>query len=153
MDRKVVRAFRQLRETGRFVCGLVPWLGFRQTSIAYDRPDRFAGATKYHFRQLFRLALDAISGFSIVPLRLASMLGLAVTAIGFALAVIIAIQKWFFHLPSAGYALTTAGLFFLGGVQMVLFGVIGEYLGRVYREVQRRPPYLVREEGGTGLVR
>jgi len=152
LDRKVLDSFRQCRETGRWVCGLVTWVGFKQTRIEYDRPGRFAGKTNYGAVQLVRLALDALSGFSVQPLRIASVLGLLVTAASFIVALIVVIQKLIIgHAPGTpvGYTLTTAGLFFLGGIQMLFLGIIGEYLGRVYRQVQDRPLYIVREERGT----
>lgn len=148
LDRKVVLAFRQCREQGRFARALIPWLGFRQGTVAYERAPRHAGRGHYSLTRLLRLALDAVCGFSVKPLRLASLLGLGVTLVSFVVALIVVIQKLFFNLTAPGYALTTAGLFFLGGVQMLLLGIIGEYLGRVYQQVQDRPLYLVAEEGG-----
>jgi glycosyltransferase involved in cell wall biosynthesis len=152
MDRRVVADFRRCRERARFVRGLVSWVGYRQGRIVYDRPARQAGETKYHFRNLFPLAMDVVIGFSTRPLHLASHLGLLVTLASFIIAVVVVVQQLFFGHRIPGYTLSTAGLFFLGGVQMLLLGIIGEYLGRVYRQVQERPLYLVREEGGAAAL-
>jgi glycosyltransferase involved in cell wall biosynthesis len=150
MDRRVVESFRRCRERGRYVSGLITWVGFRQGQIEYDRPARLAGRSNYGFRQLVRLALDAVSGFSVHPLRIASVLGLVVTVLSFGAGLAVVIHKLFLGLAIPGYALATSGLFFLGGVQLLFLGIIGEYLGRVYRQVQDRPLYIVREEGGAG---
>ena len=146
MDRRVVADFRRCRERARFVRGLVTWVGYKQGQIEYDRPARHAGKTKYHLWNLVPLAMDVVIGFSTRPLRLASLLGLTVTVLAFVLAIIVAVQKIFFGIAIQGYALLATGLFFLGGVQMLLLGIIGEYVGRIYGQVQERPLYLVREE-------
>lgn len=145
MDRRVVDRFNEMPENSRFVRGMVAWLGFRQTSIEYDRPPRSKGETKYNFRKLLYLSLDALTGFSIVPLRLCVIAGYLVTLASFLMALVIVIQRLFFDVVTPGYALATAGMFFLGGVQLVFLGIIAEYIGKVYRQVQGRPLYVVRE--------
>ena len=148
MDKAVVQDLKKCREQNRFVRGLMSWLGYKQIGISYDRPERKSGSTKYGFFKLLILSLDAICGFSIVPLRIATLLGLVTLIISAVFTIVIIMQKLVLGLNIPGYALATAGMFFLGGVELLLLGVIGEYVGRIYRQVQQRPLYLVREEGG-----
>ena len=148
LDRRVVEDLRRCRETHRFIRGLTSWIGYRQTFVEFDRPARAAGESKYRLRHLLRLALDAVTGFSLVPLRLALRLGLAVSALSIAAAVVLLVRAALGGTAPGWPALVALGLFFLGGVQLTVLGLLGEYLGRTYREVQRRPLYLVREEGG-----
>jgi dolichol-phosphate mannosyltransferase len=150
VDAKVIRALRECRERDRFVRGLVAWTGFRAAEVLYDRPARKAGRTKYNPIKLLILSLDAAVGFSTKPLRLASMLGFVVMIFSLVQTASIITQKLVWGIPIQGYALQTSGLFFLGGVQMLLLGIIGEYLGRVYRQTQGRPLYVVSEKIGTG---
>lgn len=150
IDGKVLGALKQIREQDRFVRGLIAWTGFRSAFVAYDRPARIGGETKYGPIKLLLLSLDAMVGFSIKPLRIATALGFITMVIALSQAVRIFIEKEVYHTPPAGYALQTVGLFFLGGVQMLLLGVMGEYIGRIYRQVQGRPLYIVSEKiGGT----
>lgn len=145
MDRRVVEAFRRCRERNRFVRGLVAWAGFRQAAVDYEREPRHAGRTKYGFFKLLHLAFDAISGFSSVPLRLAVYFGFVVCAASVVMAAVIVVQKLAWGIPVQGYALLATGFFFLSGVQIFIMGVVGAYVGRVYRQVQERPLYLVME--------
>jgi glycosyltransferase involved in cell wall biosynthesis len=143
IDAKVLDALKQMREQDRFVRGLIAWTGFRMAKVEYDRPARHAGRTKYNPIKLFLLSLDAAVGFSTKPLRLATGLGFIVTLISLEEALRIFMEKLFWKINIPGYALQTVGLFFLGGVQMLLLGVIGEYIGRIYRHSQNRPLYIV----------
>ncbi len=143
MDRVVVDAIRSMPERNRFVRGLRAWVGFRQTSIPFDRPARLAGSPKYGLRKLFGLALSGYVGFSTVPLRLAAWLGFAAAFLGFALTGWVVYTKLAGIQSPRGWASTAALVLFMGGVQLVVLGVIGEYLGRVYDEVRERPTYLV----------
>ena len=145
VDRKVVDAVRRCREQDRFMRGLVAWTGFSSVAVEYDRPERAGGVTKYNPLKLLWLSLDAAVGFSVLPLRFASALGFTVTCASLLMVVILVLQKMFRQIDLPGYALQTAGLFFLGGVQMLLLGILGEYIGRIYRQVQGRPIYVVRE--------
>ena len=149
MDRKVVDALKQCREQDRFVRGLVAWTGFRCASVIYDRPPRHSGRTKYNPLKLLLLSIDAAIGFSIKPLRVATGVGFVVTLLSLALAGVVVVQKIVWGIPIQGYALLASGMFFLGGVQMLMLGVMGEYLGRVYRQAQGRPLYLVAETIGS----
>ena len=148
MDRTVVNAFLAMPERDRFVRGMVAWTGFRQDPVYYKRNARAAGETKYPFKKMLHLAVDSILSFSLVPLRLATWIGflaavLALSGIAYAAAMRIFTDVW---VP--GWTLTFIALLFLGGVQLVLIGVIGEYLGRIYAEVKRRPLYLVKDRLG-----
>ncbi|HUW56757.1 MAG TPA: glycosyltransferase family 2 protein [Planctomycetota bacterium] len=146
MDRQVVEGFRRCRERNRFVRGLVSWTGFRQTAVEYERDARAGGETKYGFFKLLRLTFDAVTGFSSVPLRIGVMLGLVVCVVAFIQAVRIFVEKMFWGIPIEGYALLATGIFFLGGVQLLVIGLLGEYIGRIYTQVQERPLYIVREK-------
>jgi polyisoprenyl-phosphate glycosyltransferase len=149
MSRPVVDAFLQMPERNRFVRGMVAWTGFRSTAVEYSREARHAGETKYPLRKLILLTLDAITGFSTFPLRLVSMMGFAVTLFSAIATIWVAYQRLFLDLAIPGYALLVTGMFFLGGVQILMLGAIGEYVGRIYMETQRRPLFLVRELGGV----
>jgi glycosyltransferase involved in cell wall biosynthesis len=148
VDRKVINSFNRLTERNRFVRGLFTWVGYKQTAVKYERLPRRAGRTKYNWRKLLLLSLDAFFGFSIVPLRLCILFGIGVVIFSFIMTGIIVFQRLFFDLEIPGYALLTTGMFFLGGVQLIFLGVIGEYTGKIYTEVQARPLYIVRESSG-----
>ena len=144
MSRAVVDVLNSLPERNRYVRGLRAWIGFRQTSVLFDRPRRFAGEPKYTFRKSLGLALNGIISFSKTPLRLATWLGLLVSAASFLLAV------WFVVLKLSGtgfeirgWASTVVIILFLGGVQLLTIGIIGEYLSRIYDEVKQRPLFVV----------
>jgi len=153
IDRKVLESLKSCREQDRFVRALVAWTGFRTKAVPYDRPARAGGETKYSRLRLLLLSVDALIGFSIVPLRIATGVGLIVTILSLTIAAIVAVQKIFLGLPFQGYALLATGLFFLGGVQMLLLGILGEYIGRIYRQSQSRPLYLVSEVIGKSDAR
>ncbi len=145
MDRKVVDALKRLPEAHRFLRGLRSWLGFRQVGVEYERQGRHAGEPKYTLGKLVRLAVSGYVGFSTVPLRIASWIGLTVAGIGFGVAVW-AVATKILGIPSPrGWASQIAVMMFLGGIQLLVLGVMGEYLGRVYDEVRARPSYVVRE--------
>lgn len=150
VDAKVLRALAGCREQDRFVRGLVAWTGFRTDHVTYDRPARHAGWTKYNPLKLLLLSLDALVGYSITPLRLSTWIGFVVTVLSVVLGLTVVVQRLFFPgvITQSGYALLVSGMFFLGGVQMLMLGIMGEYVGRTYREAQRRPLYLVAEQLG-----
>lgn len=150
VDRTVLDAVKRCREQDRFMRGLIAWTGFRSVAIDYDRPERAGGKTKYNTLKLFWLSLDAAVGFSILPLRLATAVGFIVMVGSLVMVGILVAQKLLRELDIPGYALQTAGLFFLGGVQMLMLGILGEYIGRIYRQSQGRPLYVVREVIGAG---
>jgi dolichol-phosphate mannosyltransferase len=143
MDRRVVLAMRQLREQHRFMRGLSSWVGFKQIGVEYERAERFAGETKYPLRKMVRLANTAITNFSYLPLQLATYLGFALAGlslIGMIIAVVLRLSGSNFFL---GQATTLVSVLLLGGIQLIVLGIMGEYLGRIYDEVKGRPLYLV----------
>lgn len=147
MGPRAVAAFRRLRERHRFVRGLAAWVGFRQTGVSYVRPARTRGETKWPLRKMLRFALDALTSFSYVPLQLATWLGFAVSAFAFFyIAVVLVLKILAINVP--GWTTLMVFILLLGGVQLILIGVLGEYLGRIYEEIKGRPLYLVAEEVG-----
>ncbi len=146
MDRDVVDQFRRCREHHRFVRGLVAWTGFRQTGIPYERQERAGGKTKYSFTKLFMLAMDVILGFSTLPLRLGIWAGFCVSIFCLLMIGVIVFQKLFRGIDIPGYALIVTSIFFVGGIQLSLMSLLGEYLGRIYRESQNRPLYVISEK-------
>jgi dolichol-phosphate mannosyltransferase len=151
MDRVVVNEFNKLPERNRFIPGLRSWLGFRQESVIYQRSDRAAGKPKQTFRRLVRYAMDAMISFSYRPLRMATYLGFLVSLFSFAMGVFYFITFFAFK-KGAGSGFTTIIIcvLFLGGIQLITVGILGEYIGRVYEEVKQRPLYVVREKIGFG---
>lgn len=149
MDRRVVDEFNKLPEHNRFIPGLRTWLGFKQTSVTYDRHDRARGTPKQSLRRLVAYALDGMFSFSNKPLRAATYGGFVVSAVAFVLALFYLVTFFAFD-KQAGSGFTTIILcvLFLGGVQLITIGILGEYVGRVYEEVKRRPLYVVREAVG-----
>ncbi|MGA8534504.1 MAG: glycosyltransferase family 2 protein [Candidatus Tumulicola sp.] len=146
MSRRVVEALRRSPERHRFLRGMVSWVGFRQTGVEYDRDVRFTGETKYPLPKMIRFAIDGITSFSDIPLRFASYFGFFVSAIAFVYALVVVIAKLFGVYPpgyTPGWASTIVAVVFLGGVQLISLGILGEYLGRIYEEVKGRPLYLI----------
>ncbi|MBU6335636.1 MAG: glycosyltransferase family 2 protein [Chloroflexi bacterium] len=149
MDRKVVDVLVTLREHHRFMRGLSVWVGFRQLGLPYRRDARMAGETKYPLRKMLKFAVDGITAFSYLPLQLATYLGFAIAGVA-ALAIIVAVLLRLATGVSAleGQATTLVAVLFLGSIQLIVFGIFGEYLGRIYDEVKRRPLYIVGEALG-----
>ena len=146
MDRKVIDAVSSMREQHRFIRGMVSWVGFRQTGVDYVRQERFSGETKYPLRKMLRFAWDGITGFSYLPLQLATYLGFSIAALaGLAIIVVVILRAFLVTQPLEGQATTLVMVLFLGGVQLISLGIIGEYLGRIYNEVKERPLYIVRD--------
>lgn len=147
MGPKATAVFRSLRERHRFVRGLAAWVGFRQTGVTYVRPARTRGETKYPLRKMLRFAVDALTSFSYVPLQLATWLGFGVSAFAFFyILVVLVLKALAINVP--GWTTLMVFILFLGGVQLILIGVLGEYLGRIYEEIKRRPLYVVEEVVG-----
>jgi dolichol-phosphate mannosyltransferase len=147
MDRQVVEAIRRMPEQDRFVRGMVSWVGFRQVGVPYRREARFAGVSKYPFRRMLRLAIDAVVSFSPLPPRLATFAGMA--TLGAAILALAAIAGS--AIAGNGIALsavTLLAVLLLGGIQLIAVGLLGEYASRIYRQVQGRPLYVVRETYG-----
>jgi dolichol-phosphate mannosyltransferase len=141
---KALAAFRSLRERHRFIRGLTAWVGFRQTGVSYVRPARVHGETKYPIRKMLRFALDALTSFSYVPLQLATWLGFAVSAFSFFYIMVVLVLK-LLNINVPGWTTLMVFVLLIGGVQLMMIGVLGEYLGRVYEEIKGRPLYLVDE--------
>jgi polyisoprenyl-phosphate glycosyltransferase len=156
MDRRVVLAMRKMRERHRFMRGLSSWVGFRQIGVEYERAERFAGDTKYPLRRMLRLAGNAITSFSYLPLQLATYVGFGLAFLSLLAIVITIILRLSGNVFFLGQATTLVSVLFLGGVQLIFLGIIGEYLGRIYDEVKHRPLYLVSHaygfvaQGGDG---
>lgn len=149
MDRQVVEAIRRMPEQDRFVRGMVSWVGFRQVAIPYRREARFAGVSKYPFRRMLRLAIDAVVSFSSLPPRLATFAGLA--TLGAAALLTLATGIWAVAGKALTFSLVTLiAVLLLGGTQLISVGLLGEYASRIYRQVQGRPLYVVRETYGFG---
>jgi len=157
LDKKVVAVMNSLPERSRYLRGLRTWCGFRQTSVEFDRAERAAGMPQYTFKKSFRLAMDGLFSFSAAPLRLATHLGLWVSAVAFVGVLFTLAQKLFaaqlaqFGLaPGAGFPTIVISVLFLGGVQLICLGILGEYIGRIYEEVKGRPLWIIRDSAGIG---
>ena len=155
LDRRVVNVINSLPERNRYLRGLRAWCGFRQTSVEFERDERAAGSAHYTFKQSLKLALDGLFSFSAIPLRLATYLGFWVSGLAFAGAVFTFLQKVFAVqfskiglAPGPGFPTTVISILFLGGVQLICLGILGEYVGRIYEEVKGRPLWIIRESAG-----
>ena len=144
ISRPALDALKRLPERRRFMKGLFAWVGFRTATITYDRAPRHAGTTTWNYRKLWNFAIEGITSFSSAPLRLASYLGFAVSIFAFVYAVITIFNKLVYGNPVKGYPSLLVAVLFLGGVQLLALGVLGEYLGRLYEESKQRPVYLIR---------
>jgi len=145
MDRRVVDVMNRMREHHRFLRGMSAWVGFKQVGVPYKRMARFAGSTKYPFRKMLKLALTAITGFSYLPLQVATILGFIAAGISLVAAIVVIIMRAVTGAAFLGQASTLIAVLFLGGVQLISLGILGEYIGRIYDEVKGRPLYIVRE--------
>ena len=148
MDRTAVDALLAMPERDRFVRGMVSWLGFSQVAVPYRRAPRFAGDTKFSLFKMIRLATDGIVSFSILPLRLATWIGFAASGIALVEIAVALFDRIFTHGLVRGWTSTVIAIWFVGGVQLICMGIIGEYVGRIYGESKRRPLYIVRERMG-----
>tara|TARA_B100001741_G_scaffold311060_1_gene311486 strand:- start:69 stop:1025 length:957 start_codon:yes stop_codon:yes gene_type:complete len=144
LDRKALDALLKLREKHRYMKGLFVWVGFKQKEIEYEREARFKGKTKLNLLSLFNLAFDGLTSFSIMPLRLASIIGFLSAVTGFLYGAIIVIKTIFFHEPVAGFTSLVVLITFFGGIQLLSIGIIGEYIGRIFNETKNRPLYIVK---------
>jgi dolichol-phosphate mannosyltransferase len=154
MDRQVIDVLRSMREKHRFPRAMAAWVGFRQSGVPYRRAARYAGETKYPFRKMVRLALNAITGFSYFPLQIATYLGFASALISILAIPVVIVLRLIGSQAFFGQATTLIAVLFLGGVQLVSLGILGEYIGRVYDEAKDRPLYIVRhdlQKSNTGI--
>jgi len=148
MDRQVIEQLKGMREHHRFIRGMTSWVGFKQTGVSYVREERFAGETKYPVRKMVKLAITAITGFSIFPLQLATFVGFVIAILSALLILVVIIARLSGSQAFFGQASTLVMVLFMGGVQLISLGIIGEYLGRIYDEVRNRPLYVVNKAVG-----
>ncbi len=148
LDRQAVDALCRMRERKRYTKGLFSWIGFRKKEILFDRPPRAAGSTKWNYWKLVRLAFDGIASFSEVPLHIAALLGLLCSGTAFLYLLFIFIRTLLYGDPVAGYPSLVCIILFIGGIQLIVLGIMGEYIGRIYSEAKHRPDYLVAKWNG-----
>ena len=149
MDRQIVDILNSMPERTRYIRGLRSWVGFQQTAIRFERNPRFGGEVKYTFSKSLALAINGLVSFSIVPLRLSTYLGLVAAAAAIFMALLVLYWRLFVpHSPLTGFTIILMAIFFLGSVQLVSVGILGEYIGRIYEEVKARPLYTLAEVGG-----
>ncbi len=145
MDKKVVEKIRLLREKNRFMKGIFSWVGFKTATITFDRPKRKHGQTSWNYRKLLDFALDGIFSFSTIPLKIWLYIGVMISLISLSYAVFLILRTIFYGTDLPGYASIMVAILFMGGVQLVSLGIIGEYIGRIYKETKNRPIYLISE--------
>lgn len=148
MDSKVVAALNQFKERNRFMKGLYAWVGYQTVAVPYEVQERQAGSSKWSFAKLFKLALNGIFSFSDVPLRVWSVLGLIISLTSFIYGIFIVFDTLVFGADTPGYATIVVAIMFFGGIQLLSIGILGEYIGRIFTEVKRRPTYLVKTKIG-----
>ena len=145
LDKKCIHALRELRESERYTKGMYGWIGFKKKEIEYIAEERMAGETKWNLGSLFKLAVDGITSYSTVPLKIWSYVGFSISLVSFLYLAYEIVKTLLFGTNVAGYPTLLAAILFLGGIQLISLGVIGEYLGRVFIETKGRPPYFIRE--------
>jgi glycosyltransferase involved in cell wall biosynthesis len=150
LDKRCVLALRQFRESERYTKGMFSWIGYKKKEISYDRDPRFAGETKWNYLKLMNLAIDGITSFTTAPLRISSILGVLVSISAFFYIIYLVIRTIMFGTDLAGYPSMMAVILFLGGVQLLSLGVIGEYIGRIFNETKQRPLYFIEEYHENG---
>lgn len=148
MDRKALDQFLSMRETYRFVRGMVAWIGFKQTFVEYDRESRFAGSTKYPLKKMLRLASDAILSFSNTPLKVATFVGFITSIVSFVGIMYSLYMRLFTDDFVEGWTLLMISVLLIGGIILLVLGIIGEYVGRIYGEIKQRPLYIIRDKIG-----
>ena len=152
LDRRCINALKRMRESERYTKGMFSWIGFKKKEVVFDRGDRVAGSSSWSFRQLFSLAIDGITSFSNVPLRISTIVGFIVSMLAFVYMLYVFIKALIWGDPVQGYPSMVILLLFLGGIQLLSLGIIGEYIGRIYNETKNRPEYLVREYNGEEVL-
>lgn len=145
LDKRAIEAMKQFRESERNTKGMFSWIGFNKKEILYERDPRIAGQTKWSYPKLINLAVDGITSFTTAPLRISSVLGFVVSFIAFIYLVVLVLRTLFFGTDLGGYPSMMAVILFLGGVQLLSLGIIGEYVGRIFNETKNRPLYIVQE--------
>lgn len=150
MSRRVVVALRALRESHRFVRGMVAWVGFKQIAVIYDRPGRFAGETKFPLSKMLRFAIDGITSFSVLPLRFATYLGMFISMASVAVAIWAVVSHYMLKATVPGWTASVVLTSLLAAVQLLMIGILGEYIGRIYEQVKQRPLYVVGDRVNLG---
>lgn len=150
LDKRCVEALRGFRESQRYTKGMFSWIGYKKKEVLYDRDPRVAGETKWNYFKLINLALDGITSFTTAPLKIASVFGVLISFFAFIYIFFIVIRTIFFGSDLAGYPSTMAVMLFLGGVQLLSLGIIGEYIGRIFNETKNRPLYFIEELRTSG---
>ena len=146
MSRRALDVFLGMPERHRFIRGMIPWIGFRQEAVLYDRARRFAGVTKYPFSKMFHLALDGITSFSNAPLQSAYLAGFGVAGACLLCALFILLRQVIWGFPVHGWASLMVGMLFIGAVQLITVGILGDYIGRIYDQVKMRPLFIIDEQ-------
>lgn len=148
LDKRCIESLRELRESERYTKGLFCWIGYKKKEITFDRADRAAGESNWNFFSLFNLAIEGITTFSVAPLRLASITGVVISMITFIMMLFYLIKTLIYGDQAAGFPTTIIVILFLGGLQLLSLGIIGEYLGRIFEETKKRPVYIASEYNG-----
>ncbi|MBI5195877.1 MAG: glycosyltransferase family 2 protein [Nitrospirae bacterium] len=143
ITRRVLKSLNQMREKHRFIRGMVPWCGFKSAPLVYQRDERYAGKTKYPVSKMVNFALDAVFSFSNVPLRIATYFGIAIVGVGVLGGLFIAYLRLFTHLSAPGISTVIITIVIIGGFQIIMLGIVGEYIGRIFEEAKNRPLYLI----------
>lgn len=148
LDRCCINALKQLRESERYTKGMYSWIGFKKKEIEFEQGDRIAGESSWNYRQLFSFAIDGITSFTNAPLRISTVVGFVVSLCAFLYMIYVFFKAVIFGDPVQGYPTLVILILFLGGIQLLSLGIIGEYIGRIYNETKNRPDYIVREING-----
>ncbi len=148
LDRCCINALKQMRESERYTKGMYSWIGFRKKDIEFEQGDRQAGKSSWNYKQLFSFAIDGITSFTNVPLRISTIVGFIVSLFAFLYMIYVFIKALIYGDPVQGYPTLVILILFLGGIQLLSLGIIGEYIGRIYNETKNRPDYIVREFNG-----
>ena len=145
LSRRLVDAIKDMKEHARFIHGMMAWAGFKAVTLEVRHSPRTRGKSKYNVPKMFRLAFHAVTSFSTIPLRLATYLGFLSSFVSFIIGMVFVCRKILYGIPVLGYASIIVAIFFVGGIQLLVLGIFGEYLGRTYQEVQKRPLYILKE--------
>lgn len=149
LDRRCINALKRMRESERYTKGMFCWIGFNKKEVVFDRGDRAAGSSSWGYKQLFSLAIDGITSFTSMPLRISTIVGFIVSMLAFIYMIYVFVKALIWGDPVQGYPSMVILILFLGGIQLLSLGIIGEYIGRIYNETKNRPDYIVREFNGV----
>ena len=152
LDRKCINALKKMRESERYTKGMYSWIGFRKKELEFDQGDRLAGESSWNYRRLISLALDGITSFSSMPLRISTIVGFMVSMCAFLYMIYVFVKALIWGDPVQGYPTLVILILFLGGIQLLSLGIIGEYIGRIYNETKNRPDYIVRQFNGDDVL-